>query len=332
MESRLIAEVTRGGVVESRHFGSIAVADPDGQVIFSLGNPEHYTFMRSASKPLQAIPLCESGALDAFEISDEELAVIVASHNAERVHLKAVGSILKKAGFNASHLECGPQKPLGRKAAFELALSGRRARPIHNNCSGKHAGMLLLARHLGLDPRGYVDLHHPVQSIVMKAVSSMTSYPIDRLGIGIDGCGVPVYALPLRNMALAYARMARPGGLRSTRVRAVSRIRRAILENPYMVAGDERLCTDLMEMTGGRFVGKYGAEGIYCLASMERGFGLALKVDDGSSRAMGPVLVHVLTKMGALEQSDPFVERYRVLPVKNTLGDAIGEIRSACSI
>ncbi len=332
MESRLIAEVTRGGLVESHHFGDIAVVDTDGNLVFSLGNPECHTFMRSASKPLQAIPLCESGALDTFEISGEELAVIVASHNAERRHLKAVGSILRKAGLKASLLECGPQKPLGRKAAFELVSSGKRATPIHNNCSGKHAGMLLLARHLGLDLKGYVDLHHPVQSIVMEAVSSMTSYPTDRFGIGIDGCGVPVYALPLRNMALAYARIARPEVLRSTRARAVSRIRQAMVENPYMVAGDERLCTDLMQMTGGRFVGKYGAEGVYCLASLEMGFGLALKVGDGSPRALGPVLVRVLTKMGALEEAEPFVERYRVLQVKNTLGDVIGEIRPAGSI
>jgi len=313
--------------VESRHHGDIVVVDALGHRVMATGDPERVTFMRSAAKPFQAIPLVESGAVDAFGITGSELAVIVASHNGEAGHVQAVQSILKKIGMTPEDLDCGSHQPLGREAWLEMARRGKAPGPIHNNCSGKHAGMLALCRHLGLDPRGYREMDHPVQSILLEAVSSMTSYPSDHLALGSDGCGVPVYALPLSRMALAYARMANPSYLRCLRASAVARVRGAMMNHPHMVAGEGRLCTNLMVMGQGRFVAKFGAEGIYCLGIMEKGLGLALKIDDGSERAIAPVLTRALVMIGALGEEDPLVARYGVLPVMNALGEQVGEIR-----
>jgi L-asparaginase II len=325
--SEILAEVTRGGLVESRHHGDLVVVDALGQRVMAVGDPGRVTFMRSAAKPFQAIPLVESGAVDAFGISDSELGVIVASHNGEARHIQAVQSILNKIGVTPEVLECGSHPPLGREVYIEMARRGELPAPIHNNCSGKHAGMLALCRHLGLDTRGYREMNHPVQSILLEAVSSITSHPSDHLAMGSDGCGVPVYALALSGMALAYARMSNPRYLRCTRAGAVTRVREAMMKHPHMVAGDGRLCTNLMVMGQGRFVAKLGAEGVYCLGVLEKGLGLALKIDDGSERAIASVLIRALVILGALGKEDPLVARYGVLPVVNALGEQVGEIR-----
>lgn len=321
-------EVWRGGRVESRHRASLAVVDREGRVRLAVGDPEIAVYPRSAIKPIQAIPLVESGAADAFGLGEAEFALACASHGGEPVHLRRVGAWLERLGLGETALACGPHPPLHAPSAELLIAQGGRPTRLHNNCSGKHAGMLTLARHLGASEAGYERPDHPVQ-LAVRAV-------LDELGGGavldppaVDGCSAPNWALPLRALALAFARFGTPDELAPARAEACRRIALAMLREPLMVAGSGRLCTALLELGGG-LLAKTGAEGVYVAALPGSGLGLALKVEDGAGRAAEVALLEALRRLGWLE--GPVLRdlaRFARPVLRNFAGTEVGRILPA---
>jgi L-asparaginase II len=325
--SELLVEVRRGGIVESRHFGDLAIVNRQGRLLWYAGDPYRVTFARSSAKPWQTVPLIETGAADAFQMTTEEIALSCASHSGEEQHVGRVLAFLERIGISPEKLQCGAHAPYHAPSYEELLRSGREVTAVHNNCSGKHAGMLALAKFLKADLDTYLNLDHPVQQQILNAVSELCEVAKEDIAIGIDGCGVPVFGLPVIRMAHAYAKLADPSGLPERRQAALTRICQAMLAHPNLVAGTERFCTALMEAGGGAIVGKAGAEGIYCVGLPEAGIGLALKVDDGNARAAYPAVVEALRQAGLV--SDRVVESLQAFhnpELKNHKGTVVGEI------
>jgi len=293
----ILVEVTRGALVESRHAGAIAIADAQGRLLLALGDVARPVFPRSAVKALQAIPLVESGAADAFGLGEEELAVACASHSGERVHLDAVRSLLAKAGLDESYLACGAHWPVSDGAMRELMHTGRRPQAIHNNCSGKHAGMLAAAVHLGLSPRFYERPDHPLQVVIARIISETCGIALDPDRMGVDGCSLPTYALPLGALAQGFARLGTGEGFTPERARAARRLVNACFAAPVLVAGEERFDTIVLRGLAPSVFVKGGAEGVHCAALPEFGLGIAVKIDDGAKRAAERVLSEVLAAL-----------------------------------
>jgi L-asparaginase II len=293
----VLVEVLRGTVVESRHAGAIAVADADGRFLLALGDVERLIFPRSAVKALQAIPLVESGAADAFGLSDEELAVVCASHSGDEVHIEAVRSLLAKAGLDESYLACGAHWPVSEQASRAMIQSGRRPQAIHNNCSGKHAGMLAASVHLGFNPRGYERPEHELQVMIGRIISETCGTALDRDGMAVDGCSVPTWSLPLSALAQGFARLGTGQGLSPTRARAAERLRRACFAAPALVAGEGRFDTIVMSGLAPHVLSKGGAEGVHCAALPGFGLGIALKIDDGAKRGTERALAEVIAAL-----------------------------------
>lgn len=320
----VLVEVTRGSLVESRHRAALAVVDPSGRVVLSVGEVAQPVYPRSAIKPLQALPLIETGAAEAFGLGDVEIALACASHNAEARHVEAVTAWLGRIGCTAEDLECGPQMPRREAAIRALFEAGGTVTAVHNNCSGKHTGFLSVARHLGQPTRGYIRYEHPVQQRILGVLESMTGLDLGAAPRGIDGCGIPVIAVPLGNLALAMARLADPHDQPEARQAACARIRAAMAAEPFMVAGSDRYCTRAIEATGGRALVKSGAEGVFCGALPELGLGFAVKVDDGAERAAEVLTSRILARFGLLAE-----DRVDLLtpPVVNRAGVSVGAVR-----
>lgn len=299
-DAELLVAVTRGPLTESVHRGHIAVSDSQGRLLAFAGNPHFYTFARSTAKLLQAIPLLEAEGAERLSLTDAETAIMCASHNGEPEHTRAAMSILAKAGLDVSALDCGPQEPMLKREADRLKYERVTASPIHNNCSGKHAGMLALASLMQVSTHQYTRPDHPVQQKMLRTISEMCGIPEERTELGVDGCGVPVFALPLAALAYGYARLGRPDGLPPKRAEACRRIVKAIRRSPFHVAGTERYDTSLVEITGGRIIGKMGAEGLYAATVPEKGIGIAIKVEDGAERALYPAATEALLQLGLL--------------------------------
>ena len=320
----VLVEVTRGDMVESRHRAAVAVADPAGKVVLSAGDIERPIYARSAIKPLQAIALVETGAAEAYGVSDAEIALACASHSGEPRHVETAKAWLERIGCGVADLECGAHLPHDEAAMTVLLHGGGEATPAHNNCSGKHAGFLTAARHLGAPTRGYIRYEHPVQQRVLGVLESLAGLDLGAAPRGIDGCGVPVIGIPLGNVALAMARFADPYDQPDARQSACARIRAAMAAEPFMVAGSGRFCTRVIEATGGRALVKTGAEGVYCGAVPDLGLGVALKVDDGNGRAAQTVMAHILQRLGVIGATGgPRVGRR----VRNRAGAVVGRIR-----
>ncbi len=300
MANPVIVEIVRNGVVDSFHRAAWALADPDGNVLWSGGDIDRPVFLRSCSKIFQTIPVIETGAADRFGFTDAELAVMTSSHSGEPVHQEAVRSILRKIWLDESYLRCGPHPPFHAPTRHELYRKGEKPAPIHNNCSGKHAGMLALAVHIGADLEGYTGAGHPVQKVVKRAFARMACIDED-FPVGFDGCDVPAFIVPLRHAARAAARFADPSSIEDPSLaKAVRRLSRALLAEPYMLAGEGRFCTALARAGEGRVIGKNGAEASYIAAVLRDGTGLAMKVDDGAWRASYAFLARVFYEMGLL--------------------------------
>ena len=330
-----LVEVTRGRLVESRHRGHLAAVDADGRLVAFLGDPGLVTFARSACKPQQAVPLLASGAAEAFGLTDAEVAVACASHNGEPIHTEAALSVLRKAGLAEQDLECGPQAPYGERAAKALRGRGEEPRAVHNNCSGKHAGMLALAVHLGAPTGDYFRPENPVQREVLRSIVRFTGVPAAEIGVGTDGCGLPTFALPLRAMALMQARLVAPPREWDAGVRdACRRITASVRAHPEMVGDDGELDTELMRRAP--LVSKVGAEGVYTAGVLpsERwplGLGLAFKIEDGDrgARARSPAAVEALRQLGVLGKREvEALAGFASADVKNRRGDVVGCVRS----
>lgn len=333
-----LVEVRRGAITESRHRGHVVAIEPDGNVVAFLGAPQRtVTFLRSSAKPLQALPLLVSGAADRFDFTDREVALACASHNGEPIHTELAASMLEKIGLGPEALKCGVHEPYSAEVAQAMRERGEAPNVLQNNCSGKHAGMLALALHLGAPTETYNRAEHPVQLAIGKAVAQFADVPVEDLAVGVDGCAVPVFGITVKAMALAYARLVSPPSEfdEATR-RACERIVRVMTAYPELIGGtSERLDTEIMRAAPGRLVSKVGAEGVYTAGILPceewpRGLGLALKIEDGDDRRARPtVVVESLRQLGVLkDESLEAVAKYAFFPVLNRPGDVVGEIRA----
>ena len=335
----ILAEALRGGSVESMHRGAFAVVDADGALHGAAGDVDRPIFPRSAVKLLQALPLVESGAADRWQLSDEELALACASHGGEPRHTQAAAAMLAKAGVDAAALECGAHWPYRDVTQREMAARGETPTALHNNCSGKHAGFVCLgclmaeqsgARDRRAFLRGYVTPDHPVMREVTAALQSTTGWDLARSPVGTDGCSIPTHSIPLRHLALAFARAGTGIGLRDGQARASKRLRAAVAKAPFMVAGSGRFDTRVMERLGERVFCKVGAEGVYCAALPEAGLGVAIKIDDGNNaRAAEVVMAALIERLVRLDDAErSFVHGLADLPLSNWNGLEVGRLRA----
>lgn len=326
--SEKLVEVTRNEIVESIHRGDIAVVDWEGKLMSYTGNAEKYTYMRSAAKPIQAMNVMISGADKEFNFSNEEIAIMCASHYAEKEHLRVVKQILDKIKLNKKHILAGKSKPLSKKVAFEYAWKNFEDNVLFNDCSGKHAGFLAVCRYMNYTYDDYVLEKHPVNQEVLEIISTMTGCGKDDISTGVDGCSLPVHAMPLRNMARGFANLANSQNLKPEFKAAASRVINAMVEYPFMIAGTDGFCTDLIANTNGKLIGKIGAEGIYCIGIKEKGIGIAVKIEDGLMDVLPPVVMKVLTEMEVLEEYElQALSKYSTMRNENDIGTVVGEIR-----
>jgi len=329
MENPVLAEVTRGNAVESRHRGAAIVVDADGAVVFATGDVERPVFPRSAVKAIQALPLFESGAADRYGLSEPEIALAVSSHSGEPLHAETSLAMLKKAGRDAGCLECGAHWPTNDAASRAMAKAGAEPSALNNNCSGKHAGFVCLSCTLDEDPAGYVTAGHAVQRAVRGALEEVTGARHSAERMGTDGCSIPSYAVPLKALALGFARIGTGHGLGPERAKAAARIRKAVAANPFMVAGSGRFDTRAMELLRERIFIKTGAEGVYCGAIPELGYGIALKCDDGAGRAAEVVMAELLGRFLKLDEAGlAAFAPLRETVLKNWNGIEVGRVRA----
>ncbi|HYM80931.1 MAG TPA: asparaginase [Candidatus Limnocylindria bacterium] len=325
--------VWRGSIPESRHRVQAAVVDRQGHRIEGTEHADLITTFRSAAKPFQLLPLVERGHADRWRLSQEELAVMAASHTGAESHVRLVRDLLARFGLGEGHLACGFHEPLDPGSLAYVRAHPQERSPLYNNCSGKHAGMLCLALSEGWPARGYEQPDHPVQRLMRATVAELCGLPPESLGVGVDGCGVSVFGLPLTGMARAYAHLAaaEPGG--SARERALHRIRTAMSEHPKAVGGDGRFSTALMERTSGRMVAKGGAEGLECVGLPARGFGIAVKCEDGQARGLSAATVALLEHLGELspEELDRLSASRRPV-LHNDAGTEVGALEASVQV
>lgn len=336
----ILVEVTRGGHVESQHAGALAVVDADGAVLAQLGDIARPIFPRSAVKVLQALPLVASGAADQLGLNDAELALACASHNGEPLHVQTAAGMLAKVGLDLTALECGAHWPSYDKATRALAAAGEEPNALHNNCSGKHAGFACVACALHGGPGlrgffcGYVQPGHAVMREVTAALQAATGMDLSIAPRGTDGCAIPTYAIPLRQLAFAFARVATGHGLSADHARAATRLRQAVAREPFMVGGSGRFDTRVMQRLGERAFVKVGAEGVYCAALPERGLGVAIKMDDGNNaRAVEVVMASLIEALLPLADDDAVFMRSLSEPVlRNWTGSEVGGLRPGSAL
>jgi len=306
----VFVESVRGAIQESRHEVHVAVVDAAGKLEASAGNPGYVTFWRSAAKPFQAQPLVDDGVVGRFGLRREDLALACASHSSAPEQVALVREFLQRIGCSERDLMCGPHRPLSDAVAKDYETRGVRLTAVYSNCSGKHTGMLALAKHRGWPTEFYARIEHPVQQRCLESVSSFTDVAPRDLGLAVDGCGVACFALPLRNMALAYTRLGGP-------------ILEAMMLHPELIAGVGRPCTEMMSGHPGRVVTKVGAEGVYSALLVREGLGVALKVVDGHSQAAVLAIAAVLGDLGLRPQPSSLLRK----PITNSRGETVGEMR-----
>jgi len=327
MADPVLIEVTRGPLVESRHRGAIVIVDAGGRRRAAIGDVEQAVFPRSAVKALQALPLVESGAADAYGFGAAELALACSSHSGEPRHVATAAAMLARAGRSEADLECGVHMPVNEVAARDLIRAGKDPGPLHNNCSGKHSGFICLACHRGFPVRGYVEPDHPVQREITATLADMTGARLDESTRGVDGCTIPTYAIPLDRLALAFARFITGEGLSASRAAAARRLAEACAAEPFMVGGSDSFGTRAMTELGRRLFVKNGAEGVYCAAFRDLGLAVALKCDDGASRA-SEVAIGAVIEAFLPEATG----RYAGQDVKNRRDAKVGEIRPVAGL
>lgn len=337
--SALLVEVNRGPITESRHRGHVVAVDGSGQLVASLGTPDTVTYLRSSAKPFQAIPLITSGAADRFGFTELEIALACASHSGEPIHVELARSMLTKIGLKPSALKCGVHEPFSAEETRRLREQGEAPNVLQNNCSGKHAGMLALALHLGAPTETYDQPDNPAQIAIKETVARFCDCSHEE-AVGVDGCGVPVFGMSVRSMARMYARLINPTDFDEALRAACRRIVAAMIDHPELVGGSkDRLDSEMMRAANGRLISKVGAEGVYTVGVLPSdawpsGFGLALKIEDGDdSRARPTVVIEALRQLGVLEgEALAALAHFARFPVKNRRGDLVGEVRPAFTL
>lgn len=334
--AQIIANVVRGNTVESVHTGHICIVDGEGSVVAVFGDPTTVTYVRSAAKAFQFIPCITSGAADAFGFTEEEFALAVASHSGEPRHVAIASSMLAKAGFSESDLQCGAHAPFNEAESKRMIAAGESPTQLHNNCSGKHAAMLAFAKHIDADPASYLSEENRIQKRIIKCVADFAEIPVESIAIGTDGCAAPNFALPVSAMAKSFINLIRPIKFHESIRFACSRVVDAMLAYPELIGGSERLDTMLMQAAPGRIISKVGADGVWLCGVLPcdawpTGLGIVLKVADGDDhRARPAVAVDILRKLGVLSERD--LTDISPLPVRNRRGDIVGRVEAAVPI
>jgi L-asparaginase II len=323
-----LVEVTRGDLVESIHQVAACAVDVDGSVHFRSGDIDVPVFLRSSAKPFIAAAAVEAGVVERFGLEQREIAVMSASHHGEPFHIEAVRSILRKIGLDASALQCGAHYPYQEAAAQAMLRAGEPPSPLQNNCSGKHAGILALSVAIGADPSSYLEVSNPAERAILDLCARMSDDDPQTWPLGVDGCGIPVYATSLRRAALAFARFATLEGIDPRDAAALRVVRDAMIAYPEYVSGTGELDTVLMQVGEGGIACKGGAEGVHAVSAIERGLGYVSKVLDGGGRARGPSTIAALRHLGVLDDPQATkLARFARPPVYNRAGRAVGEIR-----
>ena len=303
--SIMLVHATRGHLVENMFRGDVVAVNADHKIIFSLGEPDKKTYWRSAAKPFQVLPFIEADGMKEYGVTNSELALMCASHGGEAKHVEGVSELLEKVGFTEADLRCGSAPPMHQPSMRSLLKQGQIWSQLHNCCSGKHTAMLALAAMRNYDTADYERVTHPVQREMLQAVAQSTGMEQEKIGIGIDGCGVPIYYMPLVKMAGAYALLSQPEKAgTSERCEALLRISEAMTKNPWYVAGTDRLDTILMEVTQGKVLAKLGADGVYCVSVMNEGIGIALKIESGEVKVIDVVVVELLSRMNLISERE----------------------------
>src|SRR5688572_29950527 len=337
-----LAHVYRGPYLESVHRGSIAVVDSHGTLLAFAGDPALRTCLRSAAKPFQAIPLLEYGGIEEYELTPEEIALTCASHGGEPMHVSTAAAMLRKGEFDEEDLLCGAHFPYDDKSASDLRASGEPPSPLHNNCSGKHAGMLLATQVMDVPGSRYIDPDHPIQVLMRSTLADFADLESDEIPMAVDGCGVPAFFLTLHRAALAYARLM--AGAIERYAESGSAVVEAMTGFPHYVAGNWSITTPLMAAFGGELLAKEGAEGFYAMALApslcgeltarlrlpdDCALGVALKVDDGSmERGRNPVILRLLELLGVDLDARPELAPYRHWELRNHAGALVGDVRA----
>lgn len=336
MPSKVLAKVIRGETVESVHRGHLIIIDGAGNTIASVGDPRTVTYFRSSAKPFQAFPFVASGAAEEFGYSEEEIALACASHSGEARHVRIARLMIERIGMTEAHLHCGSHLPFYEKEAERMLRAGEYATPFHNNCSGKHAAMLALAKHIDADLNTYEMEGNPVQEKILDAVAAFTEIPRSQIKTGIDGCCAPNFALPLSAMAKSFMNLIKPDGFDDKTQAACKRIVSAMLNHPELIGGSERLDTMLMQAAPGQFISKVGADGVWLcgVLSSEKyptGLAITLKVEDGDDKRGRPVIaVEILRQLGLF--SPDTLREVSPMPLKNRRGDVVGKVESSFQI
>lgn len=319
-----MVELWRGGLLESTHQGHAVLCDESGQIVQAWGDPDRIIFPRSSCKMIQALPLVESGAADAHGLTPAHLALSCASHQGAALHVNMARDWLAGLGLGEPDLRCGAHEPYDRAERDRLICDHEGPCQLHNNCSGKHSGFLTVTKHLKAGPE-YVEIDHPLQKAIRAATEEVTGETVT--GYGIDGCSAPNFAMSIKGLAGAMARFAAASESGDTRQRAMHRLTRAMASHPELVAGEGRSCTELMRAMEGRVTIKTGAEAVFVAILPEKRLGLALKIEDGNSRASEAALVGLLSKLGVLEAAHPMAQKRLPAPQTNCRGFTTGELR-----
>lgn len=324
-----LVEVTRGDITESIHRGDIVVVNKNRELLSELGDANHLCYMRSASKPIQAIAALEAGIVEKYGLSLKDIALTMSSHSGEETHIDTLNSIMQKTGINLDALQCGTHDPLGIEAAKKLISEGLVPNSLHCNCSGKHLGQLAAVKAKGLGLEDYDKLGGGIQPEIMDIISAFSGVEASQIKIGIDGCGVPVYGIPLWNMAFSYANLCSDDFMNGKYNSSREYILKAMVMYPEMIGGKGRFDTELLIHFGDRLIGKFGDEGVYCVGLIGKGTGIALKIEDGHTRAVGPVILETLRQMGVIrdEELEPVKDLWKPT-IKNHRGEKVGEIKA----
>ncbi len=336
MESEILAKAIRGETIESIHRGHLIIVSGAGEIIAQLGNPKTITFWRSSAKPFQTLPFLTSGAATQFGFSEQEIALACGSHSGESFHVETARKMLDRAGFSETDLNCGAHPPFDEKTVEQMIRNNEKPTQLHNNCSGKHAAMLALAKYIGADIKTYEQFENPIQQKVLETVSTFTDIPENEIKIGVDGCALPNFALPISAMARAFAKLICPPENFDERLRdACRKIVSAMTNFPEMIGGTRRLDTLLMRAAHGKIISKVGAEGVYLAGVLpneqwETGLAIAFKIEDGDDqRARAVVAIELFRRLGILDVSnDEKLREYSPIILRNRRDDVVGKIVS----
>ncbi|MBQ1501161.1 MAG: asparaginase [Firmicutes bacterium] len=331
--SEILLTMSRGAIAENLIRGHVAVIGKNNKLIAHAGDPDYYTYMRSTAKPLQASAALECGAIDHFALSEDELAIMCSSHMGEEYHVKVLESILQKIGLTEDALTLGADLSLSEEIRLQRLIAHIPPRKLFHNCSGKHCCMLAVCRYKGWPYDAYQLPDHPVQQLILDTVSSYTEMKKEDITIGVDGCGVPVFAMPLRHMAIGYHNLISPDKLPEKRQQAAGRLVQAMTAHPELVSGNGTFTTELMRATGGRILAKLGADGVYCAAVLDRDITVSFKIEDGNGQFLGPVMLSILDQLAALSAKErELLAPFAAMDIHNCRGEKVGETKAVFSL